>query len=1062
MDRWAAAKRIHQAALERHASQRAVFLDDACAGDEALRREVESLLAHEEEAERFLESPALEVAARNVSEDRDARLVGRTLSHYRVQSLLGAGGMGEVYLARDPRLDRAVALKILPLDLAFDGDRLQRFTREAKAASALNHPNVATIYDVGESEGVRFIAMEHVEGETLATRIAGRALATRDIVDIGAQVADALDAAHAKGITHRDIKPANLMLTPHGRVKVLDFGVAKTATRSEGLTRVGELSTGAQTAVGILIGSAPYMSPEQVLGREVDHRSDLFSLGVALYEMATGRLPFAGATTTETMDRILHAHPEPIAALNAAIPSELERIALKCLEKSAEERYQSARELLTDLRHLQQTDDDRFRIPLVEHRRHNLPAQLTSFIGRTDEIAEIRQLLSTTRLLTLTGAGGCGKTRLALQVAAELLDQFRDGVWVVDLSPLAEPDLVKNAVASVLRVQEGSERSLIEVLSDYVRSRELLLVLDNCEHLIAACARFAETLLLMAPRLHILATSREALGIAGENVWRVPSLSSPVPAPELSADVLLESEAPRLFVERGRAVAPAFAISSDNAAAIAEICYRLDGIPLAIELAAARLNMLSPDQINERLNDRFRLLTGSSRTAVARQRTLEATVDWSYDLLSKIERRLLCRLSVFAGGWSLDAAEAVCSGDGIRKEAMLDLLSHLVDKSLVNTEQDASGGQRYRFLETVRQYGRERLLRSGKVQKPRDRHLTFFFELARRAEPKLHGPDQVRWLNQLELEHDNLRAALEWCLTSSGSNETPLRLVCTLWPFWNRRNHFYEGRQWVERALVANADAPPSLRAPALVAATDLSYFQGDYVAVQAFAGQVLAFDDRDLNEERWTVAFALFALAIGAVDRRAFEEGATLAEKSLTLARETGAAWVGGLASIPIAHAAIERGDFERARLLIEAAVAVFRSSGDKWALAILLVNLCQVMVYRGEFDQAIAAAREGLMLSDETSDRRSLTWCLAGLGAAVAGQQQAERAARLWGAVEGISQSIGSPLPSPVRALQDLHLPSVRQSLGDEALAAAWAEGQAMTRDVAVAYALRDDEPG
>src|SRR6185503_6136896 len=230
MERWATAKRIHQAALERHASQRAVFLDDACAGDEALRREVESLLAYEEEGERFLESPALEVAARSVSEDRDARLVGRTLSHYQVQSLLGAGGMGEVYLARDPRLDRAVALKILPLDLAFDADRMQRFTREAKAASALNHPNVATIYDVGESEGVRFIAMEHVEGETLATRIAGRALAPTDIVDIGAQVADALDAAHAKGITHRDIKPANLMLTPHGRVKVLDFGVAKTAT----------------------------------------------------------------------------------------------------------------------------------------------------------------------------------------------------------------------------------------------------------------------------------------------------------------------------------------------------------------------------------------------------------------------------------------------------------------------------------------------------------------------------------------------------------------------------------------------------------------------------------------------------------------------------------------------------------------------------------------------------------------------------------------------------------------------------------------------------------------
>jgi non-specific serine/threonine protein kinase len=1061
MEHWATVKRLHQAALERDASQRVEFLNQACAGDEALRREVESLLAYETAADSFMESPALEVTARSLSNDRQSGLIGRTLSHYEVQSLLGAGGMGEVYLARDPRLDRAVALKILPPDLAFDADRLTRFTREARAASALSHPNVATIHDIGEHDSVRFIVMEYVEGQTLAEKIAGGPIATTEILDIGSQVADALDAAHAKGITHRDIKPANLMLTPRGQVKVLDFGIAKTG-RNEPLTANGQLTTDAGTAVGIVIGSLPYMSPEQVLGRELDQRSDLFSLGVALYEMATGRLPFAGATPTETMDRILHLQAEPVRRINHDIPVEFERVIVKCLEKDVARRYESAREVLVDLRNLKrQADADLARTPSHDTPRHNLPAQLTSFVGRSREIGELRQLLSTTRLLTLTGAGGCGKTRLALQVAAELLDQVADGVWVVDLSPLSDADLVKNAVASVLRVQEGSERSLVEVLSDYVRSRRLLLVLDNCEHLIAACAGLAETLLLAAPNLRILATSREALGISGERVWRVPSLSSPVPAQALSADAVLEHEATRLFVERGMAVAPGFVIGSDNAAAVAEICHRLDGIPLAIELAAARLNMLSAQQINERLSDRFRLLTGGSRTALARQRTLEATVDWSFDLLSKTERRLLCRLSVFAGGWTLEAAEAVCSGDGIRKEAMLDLLSHLVAKSLVNGDEDAAGSRRYLFLETVRQYGRERLLRSDKVERLRDRHFTFFFELAQRAEPKLHGPDQVRWLQQLGLEHDNLRVALGWCLTTGGKNEMSLPLACAVWPFWNRRNHFAEGRTWIERALAASPDASPALRARALVAAADLSYFLGDYAGVEAFAQQVIALEPRGLGEERWTVAFAFFVLGAAAAEQRAFEEGAILAGKSLAIADEIGAAWVGGLARIPIAIAEIERGDLGKAQSLMEDATAVFRSSGDQWAEAILLVNLSHVMACRGDIEQAIVTAREGLLLSHESVDRRSLMWCLIELGVTMAVRKHFARAARLWGASARIGESIGSRPPTPLTAFRDLHLPAVRQSLGDEAFAAAWAEGGRMTPDAAVADALRDDEP-
>jgi serine/threonine protein kinase/Tfp pilus assembly protein PilF len=347
MDHWTTVKRIHQSALDIDPSERAAFVDESCGGDEALRREVESLLTYAAEAESFLERPAVDIAPKPPGELQEATLVGRILSHYQVLSLLGAGGMGEVYLARDPRLDRTVALKILPRELAEDPDRMQRFTREAKAASALNHPNVATIYDVGENDGISFIAMEHVEGETLLARISRR-MTPPEVVDVAVQAADALDLAHAKGITHRDIKPANLMLTDRGHVKVLDFGVAKVARSDEGSLN-GDWTVEPVTAVGSVVGSAPYMSPEQIVGGDVDSRSDVFSLGVVIYQMATGQLPFSGSTRAEMKDRILHAAPETMMRLNPDTPPELERITLKCLDKRTDGRYQSGRELLTDL-----------------------------------------------------------------------------------------------------------------------------------------------------------------------------------------------------------------------------------------------------------------------------------------------------------------------------------------------------------------------------------------------------------------------------------------------------------------------------------------------------------------------------------------------------------------------------------------------------------------------------------------------------------------------------------------------------------------------------------------
>ena len=347
MDRWTAVKRIHQSALDRDASERTAFVDESCGGDETLRREVHSLLSYAADAESFLERPAADIAPTLPSESHQTTLVGRSFSHYQILSLLGAGGMGEVYLARDSRLDRTVALKILPGELATDPERMQRFAIEAKAASALNHPNVATIYDVGESDGIHFIVMEHVEGETLAARI-GRPLTPSEVVNIAVQAADALDVAHAKGITHRDIKPANLMLTHRGHVKVLDFGVAK-VNRSKEVGPNGDWTVEPVTAVGGVVGSGPYMSPEQIVGGDVDPRSDVFSLGVVIYQMATGQRPFSGSTRAELMDHILHAAPEAMMRLNPALPSELERVTLKCLDKRPDDRYQSARELLTDL-----------------------------------------------------------------------------------------------------------------------------------------------------------------------------------------------------------------------------------------------------------------------------------------------------------------------------------------------------------------------------------------------------------------------------------------------------------------------------------------------------------------------------------------------------------------------------------------------------------------------------------------------------------------------------------------------------------------------------------------
>jgi predicted ATPase len=401
-------------------------------------------------------------------------------------------------------------------------------------------------------------------------------------------------------------------------------------------------------------------------------------------------------------------------------------------------------------------------------------------LGREREIAEVKRLLADTRLLTLTGAGGCGKSRLALQVASELLRDYADGVWLSQLAPLADLAFVPQTIASVLRVPEQPGRLVSETLVRALRFKSLLLVVDNCEHLLSACAELADALVRACSTLRILATSQEPLGVPGEAVWRVPSLSVPSAGRLSPVDHLMQCESVRLFVERATFSQPGFTLTDSNAAAVVQVCRRLDGIPLAIELAAARVKVLTVEQIAARLDNRFRLLTGGSQRGLPRQRTLRAAMDWSYGLLSEKERAVLQRLSTFAGGWTLEAAEAVCSGNGIEAADVLDLLTQLVDKSLVAVETQGEEA-RYRHPETVRQYSLDRLMESEEAADVRRRHRDWYLGPAERAEPELRGPGQVAWLEQLEMEHDNLRAALEWSRTEEGEAEAGVRLAGALY-----------------------------------------------------------------------------------------------------------------------------------------------------------------------------------------------------------------------------------------------------------------------------------------
>jgi predicted ATPase/class 3 adenylate cyclase len=685
---------------------------------------------------------------------------------------------------------------------------------------------------------------------------------------------------------------------------------------------------------------------------------------------------------------------------------------------------------------------------LLETTPNNLPQQLTSFVGREQELAEIRKMLPGNRLVTLLGVGGIGKTRLSLQVAADMLDDFPDGVWFVELAPLTDPQLVPQAVASVLGVKEEAGRPVIEALEKHVSDRQLLLILDNCEHLVEACGDLVKRLLQFGSRLKILTSSRENLHVVGENTYPVPALGVPDPAGTIMPEALSRYESVRLLVDRAVAAQPAFHVTEQNASAIAEICRRLDGIPLAIELAAARLRGLSVDNIAARLNDCFRLLTKGSRNAIPRQQTLRALIDWSYDLLSDKERILFCRLAVFAGGWTLEGAEGVAIGGALDRASVLDLLVDLVDKSLVVVEAE---GARYSLLETVRQYAEERLRESGEIKDVRERHLDFYVALAEKAGAGITGPEQADWLRQLDLDLENLLSAHAWCLAVSDAAESDYRLVHAIKLYWFMRGLLDLGHRVTVEAVSIPALQPHSLgRCKALWVAGQICSYTGRYDEAQRYLYESLTIARH--HGDRRMVAAVLNILALAALGQGDRAAAQFHSEEALDLAREVGNKREIAVASNALAQLDRLEGKLDRAKPLYEEVVALAHELHDREFVAIGLLGLAMVAISRGSAGHARDLLREALTIAEETNSKpagQSVLEVSAGLAAL---RKDWNRSARLYGAAEAQTLRTGIRRdPADEAFLQPL-LTTAREALG-ELFARAETSGRELSSELAIA---------
>ncbi|HXN53632.1 MAG TPA: protein kinase [Candidatus Acidoferrum sp.] len=1030
-----------------------------------------------------------------------ALAAGTRCGRYEITSLLGTGGMGEVYRAKDLRLGRDIAIKLLPDNPVISRERLDRFEQEARSASALNHPNIVTIYELGQVDSTHYIAMELIEGRTLRELLGCGSMPVLKVIQIAAQIADGLAKAHEVGIIHRDLKPENLMVSSEGFAKILDFGVAKLAGTGEFFS-AGTIDL--QTCAGAVLGTIEYMSPEQARGGSIDFRSDQFSFGLVLYEMVTGKRAYQRSTKPETLVAILREEPEPIGSLSPDVPIPLCWVIERCLAREPEKRYISTRDLARDLASMR---DHLPGLPLkpLKTRPSNLPPQRTGLVGRDLEVAAAKELLRrpNMRLVTVTGPAGIGKTRLALQLAGEMTQDFPGGVYFAPLAAVGDPSSIASVIVQTLGIPEDGGQSPLETLKEFLQNSlrtPMLIVLDNFEHLISAAPMLAELFAIGGSGLKFLVTSRAPLHVYGEQEFPVPPLALPDPRSLPALEALSQYSAIALFVQRASAVKPDFELTEQNASAVAEICARLDGLPLAIELAAARIKLLSPSAMRTRLASRLQLLTGGARDLPTRQQTLRGAIDWSYDLLNAAEQKLFRRLSVFVGGGTLEAVEAVCNTKNDLGFDLLDGMASIVDKSLVQQVDQPAGDLRFLMLETIREYALEKLTASGEGELTKRAHAAYYLVLAEEGASDEAGAESSEWLNCLETEHNNLLSALDW-LTDTGNADWALRLGTALFRFWETREYLTEGRDRLGKILkLEGAVAPTEGRVRALFAAGVLAGEQGNYASADTLIDESLQIA-RKLGDQRG-VAVCLNALAVHARDRGDIAVARRLFEECLALWRGFGdpltiARSLSNLASIvrlqgDYANArsfyaeclsifrksnnrtgiawslnyqgdvARDQGDVESARSLYEEGLDTFRELGDRWGMAGSLADLGNLARDQENYDVADSLYRESMRMFQALGHKRGIARVLECFACSAAAQRQPARSLRLAGAAAALRQTVGAALTPSEQVKLERGLEPARQTLTNSTAATVWFEGWTVPVEKAIEEVLMPHSAG
>ncbi|MFE3028772.1 protein kinase domain-containing protein [Nocardia tengchongensis] len=983
---------------------------------------------------------------------------------------IGRGGFGAVYRCTQVAVDRTVAVKVLTAEL--EGNR-ERFLREQRAMGRLTgHPNIAGMLEVGETgSGLPFLVMPYYSRGSLDARIRHDGpLSLAEMVHVGVKMAGALESAHRAGVLHRDIKPANILLTDYDEPTLTDFGIA-------------HITGGFETTSGTITGSPAFTAPEVLGGQGPSPASDVYGLGATLFCALTGHAAFERGRDEQMVAQFVRITSHPIPDLReSGIPEDVCAVIEAAMSRDPQGRPTAA-ELGERLRRIQLdhgfTVDEMAlraksgsgpetsapsepvvaqgvpRIPsnVLHDMAGNLPLELTSFVDRRTELSEVGNLLPGSRLVTVTGIGGVGKSRLALRVAHKVRRKFANGAWLIELGELSDDGLLPDVVAAAFGMRSQGSRSVLDTLVEALAPHELLLVLDNCEHVIDAVAKLSESLLRVCPDVRILATSREAVGIGGETVYPLQPLSIP---DSTSQRALAQHHAVTLFIERATSAVPGFEVTEGTEHSIAQICTKLDGLPLAIELAAARLRTMSVEQIQIRLSDRYSLLTRGGRGAPKRQQTLGYCMGWSYDLCTPGEKRLWAGLSVFAGGFELDAAEQVCAGEMTESE-LLDTLAALVEKSILS-RQETDGTVRFRMLETVLEFGREKAEDSGEYPSLLRRHRDWCERLVYEADAELLGPRQLEWVARLERELPNLRKALEFNLPESGDGR--LAMIATLYLFWTLRGRINEGRRWYERVLEHSPGGGTSDRAKALFAAGSMAAMQRD---IRTAVGQ--AEELRTLAEQaedpfvRALVAHleAIVALANGDAGRS--DTAASLADvvRSYEVCGDFGAQLE---ARISLGWAYATQGDASRAVACHEKTISITEDAGETIYRSWALWGAGFAVWRGGEAERATHLLEDGIRLSERMADPLVAAGCLETLAWIAADGREAQRAAVLMGAADALGLIAGTSTPffPELLAYRDEYTLSSRRVLGVRAFDKARGEGAAMSLDAAVRFALHE----